>query len=96
MNPESEPSDAYGSSMAGFFLSLSVFGALFVGPLGAGLLAACSQWSWNPKDWFASKPEPAPAPVDLLSIQSESANATGERFVQTWEGARLVVDVYSG
>jgi hypothetical protein len=58
-------------------------------------LSACSHWSWNPRDWFGSKPEPAPAPVELLSIQSTSANPAGERFVQTWEGARLVVDIYS-
>jgi hypothetical protein len=58
-------------------------------------LAACAHWSWNPRDWFGDKPEPAPAPVDLLSIQSTSTNPAGERFVQSWEGARLVVDVYS-
>lgn len=59
------------------------------------MLSACSHWSWNPRDWFGSKPEPAPAPVELLSIQSTSANPAGERFMQTWEGARLVVDIYS-
>ena len=60
------------------------------------ILGACSHWSWNPRDWFGEKPEPAPAPVELLSIQSTSADAAGERFVQSWEGARLVVDIYSG
>ena len=59
------------------------------------LLGACSHWSWNPHDWFGSKPEPAPAPVELLSIQSMSTNPAGERFVQSWEGARLVIDIYS-
>ena len=61
----------------------------------APMLSACSHWSWNPRDWFGGKPEPVPAPLDLLSIQSMSANPTGERFVQSWEGARLVVDIYS-
>lgn len=58
-------------------------------------LTGCSHWSWNPATWFKSKPEAPPPTVELLSIESRSANPVGDRFTQSWEGARLVVDVYS-
>lgn len=59
--------------------------------LCALLLAACG-WSWNP---FKKKPAAPPPVVQVLSIESRSANPAGDRFTQTWEGVRLVVDVYS-
>lgn len=61
------------------------------------LLAGCSQWSWNPAKWdlFDKKTEAPPPPVEMLSIESRSANPAGESFEQHWDGARLVVDVHS-
>jgi hypothetical protein len=54
-------------------------------------LSACG-WSWNP---FSKKPEAPPPTVEVLSIESRSPNPAGDRFTQSWEGVRLVVDVYS-
>ena len=60
-------------------------------------LAGCSQWSWNPARWnpFKEEPEPPPPVVDVLSIESQSPNPAGDRFSQSWQGARLVVDIHS-
>ncbi len=60
-------------------------------------LAACSQWSWNPARWnpFKDEPEPPPPPVEVLSIESRSANPAGDRFTQSWDGVRLVIDIHS-
>ena len=55
------------------------------------MLAACG-WSWNP---FKKNPEAPPPVVEVLSIESRSPNPASDRFTQTWEGVRLVVDVYS-
>lgn len=59
------------------------------------LLAGCGQWSWNPIRWFDKEPEPAPPLVEVLAIESNTANPAGERFEQSWDGARLVVDIHS-
>jgi hypothetical protein len=61
------------------------------------LLSGCSQWSWNPAKWdlFGKKAEAPPPIVEILSIESRSANPAGERFEQHWDGARLVVDIHS-
>src|SRR5689334_21779547 len=59
------------------------------------VLGGCGQWSWNPARWFSRPAQPAPAPVEVLTIESASANPAGERFEQSWDGARLVVDVHS-
>jgi len=57
------------------------------------LCAGCGQWSWNPAKWFR---EPAPAPMAAVQVLTiESTSGGGDRFVQSWEGARLVVDVHS-
>ncbi len=70
---------------------------VLVGILLTLTLAGCSQWSWNPADWnpFKKELEPPPPVVEMLSIESRSANPTGDRFTQSWEGARLVVDIHS-
>ncbi len=59
------------------------------------LLAGCGQWSWNPMRWFEKEPQPKPAPVAVLAIESGTANPAGERFEQSWDGARLVIDIHS-
>lgn len=61
------------------------------------LLAGCSQWSWNPTKWdlFGKKTEAPPPTVEMLAIQSGTANPAGERFEQHWDGARLVIDIHS-
>jgi hypothetical protein len=66
-----------------------------LGLLLALTLSACGQWSWNPATWFNKKPEAPPPVVEVLGIESRSANPAGDRFTQSWEGARLVVDIYS-
>lgn len=58
-------------------------------------LTACSHWSWNPVTWFQKKPEAPPPVVEVLGIESRSANPAGDRFTQSWEGVRVVVDIYS-
>ena len=55
-------------------------------------LCGCSHWSWNP---FKKEPEAPPPPVEMLSIESLSPNPASDRFAQSWEGVRLMVDVYS-
>jgi hypothetical protein len=75
---------------------LRVSGALLLVLLTA-LASGCSQWSWNPKEWdlFGNK-APAPPPVvDVLAIESTSGDPGGERFEQSWDGTRLVIDIYS-
>lgn len=70
-------------------------GLLLLVVCGSLALAGCGQWSWNPLKWFGGR-EPAAAPiVDVLAIESGSANAAGERFEQSWDGARLIVDIHS-
>lgn len=59
------------------------------------LTTGCSQWSWNPMKWFGDKAEAPPPRVEMLAIESHSANPAGERFEQQWDGARLVVDIHS-
>lgn len=61
------------------------------------LCAGCSQWSWNPMKWelFGKKTEAPPPTVEVLAIESGTANPAGERFEQHWDGARLVVDIHS-
>lgn len=61
------------------------------------LSAGCSQWSWNPMKWdlFGKKTEAPPPAVEMLAIESRTANPAGERFEQHWDGARLVVDIHS-
>src|SRR5262245_66280384 len=61
------------------------------------LLAGCSQWSWNPAKWdlFDKKAEAPPPPVEMLTMESHSANPAGEKFEQHWDGARLVGDIRS-
>jgi hypothetical protein len=67
---------------------ITVLGLLLI------LSSGCSQWSWNPARWFdAEKSAPAPE-VQVLTIEGTSAVA-GDRFVQRWDGARLIVDVHS-
>jgi len=63
--------------------------------LTALLLAGCGQWSWNPVKWFGKKPEARAPVVEVLSIESTSGNPSGERFEQSWDGARLIIDVHS-
>lgn len=61
------------------------------------LSTGCSQWSWNPMQWdlFGKKTEAPPPTVEMLAIESRTANPAGERFEQHWDGARLVVDIHS-
>lgn len=59
-------------------------------------LAGCSHWSWSPATWFKTQPEPPPPAVEVLSIESQSANPAADRFSQSWDGVRLVVDIHSG
>jgi len=59
------------------------------------LLAGCGQWSWNPVKWFQRPALAGPLLVEVLSIESQSGSPTGERFEQSWDGARLVIDVHS-
>lgn len=59
------------------------------------VLSGCGQWSWNPVKWFQRPPPAGPPLVEVLNIESTSANAAGERFEQSWDGARLIVDVHS-
>ena len=68
-----------------------------LGSVLALALTACSSWSWNPASWnpFKKKPEAPPPVVEVLSIESRSNNPAGDRFTQSWEGVRLVVDVHS-
>lgn len=68
---------------------------LLAAALTALLLAGCSQWSWNPVRWFDKPPEAKPPLVEVLAIESNTANPGGERFEQSWDGARLVVDIHS-
>jgi len=65
--------------------------------LAALALAGCSQWSWNPMKWdlFGRKAPPAAPIVDVLAIESGTASPAGERFEQSWDGARLIVDIHS-
>lgn len=67
------------------------------GLLLALVVTGCANWSWNPAQWslFSSKPEPAPPAVEVLAIESLSPNPAADRFSQSWEGARLVIDVHS-
>jgi hypothetical protein len=60
-------------------------------------LAGCADWSWNPAKWslFNKEPEPAPPVVEVLAIESLSPNPAADRFAQSWDGVRLVIDVYS-
>lgn len=59
----------------------------------AFLCGGCANWSWNPANWFSKEPA-APVPeVQVLAIESTSGG--GDQFVQTWDGARLIVDVQS-
>jgi hypothetical protein len=57
------------------------------------LCTGCAQWSWNPAKWFREPAPAAAAEVQVLTIDSTSGG--GDRFVQSWDGARLVVDVHS-
>ncbi len=59
------------------------------------LLAGCGQWSWNPVRWFQRPPAAGPPLVEVLAIESTTASPAGERFEQSWDGARLIVDVHS-
>lgn len=61
------------------------------------LVAGCSASSWNPMNWdlFSKKTAAPPPTVEMLTIESGSANPAGERFEQHWDGARLVVDIHS-
>jgi hypothetical protein len=61
-------------------------------PLALLTLCGCGHWSWNP---FKKQPEPPPPAVEMLSIESRSPNPASDRFTQSWEGVRLMVDVYS-
>jgi hypothetical protein len=60
-------------------------------------LAGCADWSWNPAKWslFNKEPEPAPPVVEVLAIESLSPNPAADRFSQSWDGVRLVIDVQS-
>jgi len=58
-------------------------------------LAGCGTWSWNPVKWFQKQPELPPPVVQVLTIESTSASPSGESFSQSWDGARLIVDIES-
>src|SRR6185312_14264206 len=58
------------------------------------LAAGCSGVSWNPVRWFKKAPPPPPAVVAVLKIEPGSENAA-DRFAQSWDGARLIVDIES-
>jgi hypothetical protein len=60
-------------------------------------LAACASGSWNPANWslFSKDPEPTPPAVEMLAIESLSPNPEADRFSQSWDGVRLVIDVHS-
>ncbi len=82
----------------GSFAARAAYGGIartLAGLLCTLTLAACSHWSWNPATWFSKKPEAPPPVVEMLSIESRSTNPAGDRFTQSWEGVRLVVDIYS-
>lgn len=69
--------------------------ALWAPLLCSLLLAGCGQGSWNPLHWFGKKAEVRAPLVDVLVIESQSGSAAGERFEQSWDGARLVIDIHS-
>jgi hypothetical protein len=56
-------------------------------------VAGCGSWSWNPVKWFQKQPEPPPPVVEMLTIESPSTG--GDSFSQSWDGARLIVDITS-
>jgi len=59
--------------------------------------AGCANWSWNPAKWSLFNEDPAPAPpvVEMLAIESLSSNPAADRFSQSWDGVRLVIDIHS-
>jgi hypothetical protein len=57
-------------------------------------VAGCSAAAWNPVHWFKKAPPPAAPVVQVLTIEPGSAN-TSDRFAQSWDGARLIVDIES-
>jgi len=70
---------------------------LLAGLLLALAVTGCANWSWNPAKWslFSKEPEPAPPVVEVLAIESLSPNPAADRFSQSWEGVRLVIDIHS-
>jgi hypothetical protein len=65
--------------------------------LSALAISGCANWSWNPAKWdlFEDDPEPPPPAVEMLAIESLSPDPLSDRFSQSWDGVRLVIDIHS-